>query len=60
MLVLFFIIASASYASEKAVIDFADTVYDFGTVKKGTVVRHDFEFVNAGNSVLFIKDLVAS
>ena len=35
-------------------IEFASPIYDFGKVKQGEVIRHDFVFKNAGNAVLEI------
>lgn len=34
--------------------------YDFGTVKDGDVVRHDYEFTNTGTEPLIISDAKAS
>lgn len=34
--------------------------YDFGTVKDGEVVRHDYEFTNTGTEPLIIADAKAS
>lgn len=44
----------------KPVVRFEHTDFDFGTAKKGEVVKHDFVFVNEGSSVLKILDLVRS
>ncbi|MEW6410412.1 MAG: SCO family protein [Nitrospirota bacterium] len=40
------------------VIRFNNTRYEFGSVKKGEIVKHDFEFVNEGNGLLKIIDLI--
>ena len=42
--------ASGEVAQEAArpVLQFKDTLLDFGTVSEGHVVRHTFEFVNEG------------
>lgn len=37
---------------------FAGTRYEFGTVKEGTQVRHDFEVTNGGRAILRILDLL--
>lgn len=36
-------------------IKFDNTTYDFGTVKEGTKVEHDFKFTNEGENDLFIR-----
>lgn len=43
-----------------AQIEFAEKVYDFGTIKeKGGIVEHDFEFVNNGDGNLMIISATA-
>jgi hypothetical protein len=42
-----------------AKIEFAETAFDFGKVKGGEVVRHDFVFTNSGTAALEIKDVHA-
>lgn len=44
--------------SLKPSIRFSEAKFDFGTVKEGDIVSHDFEFVNEGKGVLKIKDLI--
>lgn len=39
---------------ELPTMDFTDTVYDFGNIKAGEVVVHEFEFKNNGKSPLII------
>lgn len=39
-------------------VKFAETRFEFGSVKEGEIVRHDFEFINEGNDVLRIVDLI--
>ncbi|HKI79369.1 MAG TPA: DUF1573 domain-containing protein [Ignavibacteriaceae bacterium] len=41
-------------------ITFSDTTFDFGDVKKGEVVSHNFTIVNRGNSTLEIKRIRTS
>ncbi len=41
-------------------IKFKDEVYDFGKVKDGTLVEHDYEFVNDGENPLVLKNVKAS
>ena len=42
------------------VISFAETTYDFGTVKQGEVVEHTFKFTNTGKSPLVIESATAT
>lgn len=42
------------------VMRFAVAEHDFGDLKPGAVVRHTFEFTNAGKSPLLIQDATAS
>lgn len=35
-------------------MDFQDTLYDFGSIKEGDVVSHDFAFTNNGKNPLII------
>jgi len=41
-------------------MNFRDTVFDFGTIKEGEVVSHDFEFTNNGKSPLVISNASAA
>ena len=41
-------------------IAFAETVYDFGKVVGGDVVKHSFVFTNTGNGLLIIRDVHSS
>jgi hypothetical protein len=41
-------------------IVFPEPVFDFGRVQSGKVVNHTFEFTNAGNQVLEIRDVWTS
>lgn len=36
-------------------MSFRDTVYDFGTIREGEIVTHDFEFTNTGKDPLIIS-----
>ena len=38
-------------------IQFAETIFDFGKVSGGEVVKHDFVFTNVGTASLEIKDI---
>jgi len=42
----------------KPAIKFSETKFDFGLVKEGDVVTHEFEFINKGSGLLKIKDLI--
>lgn len=49
--------ASAEVDPEQvAKMEFEETVYDFGTVKKGTKVSHTYVFENTGKEPLVITD----
>jgi hypothetical protein len=39
-------------------IRFTELRFEAGTVNEGTVLNHDFEFVNEGTGVLKIKNIV--
>ena len=38
-------------------IEFGPMVYDFGKIKSGDIIRHDFVFTNTGTATLEIKDV---
>ncbi len=42
------------------VIKFKEMVYDFGKIKQGTPVSHDFAFTNIGTSPVIIESAVPS
>jgi hypothetical protein len=42
------------------VISFAETTYDFGSIKQGEIVEHTFQFTNTGKSPLIIESASAS
>ncbi len=42
------------------VLIFSETSYDFGTIRKDTVVTHIFTFSNMGTDTLFIKRVTGS
>ena len=46
--------------SSDAVLEVADDSYDFGTVKEGEKVEHEFRFTNTGSSPLIISNVQAS
>lgn len=50
--------APAAEQSGAPSIKITETRFEAGTVSEGTVLVHDFEFVNAGSGVLKIADLV--
>ena len=41
----------------RPVLQFKDTLLDFGTVSEGHVVRHTFEFVNEGPGQALLADV---
>src|SRR5690606_2047567 len=46
--------------SSDAVLEVADDSYDFGTVKEGEKIEHEFRFTNTGSSPLIISNVQAS
>jgi uncharacterized protein DUF1573 len=61
--ILLFLAVTFSYAQEKGDaatprVKFSETRYEAGQVKEGVTVSHEFEFINEGNAVLRITDLV--
>ncbi len=45
---------------KRSKIAFKETVHEYGTIKQGEVVKHDFKFTNTGNAPLVIKKVDAS
>ena len=45
---------------KRSKIAFEETVHEYGTIKQGEVVKHDFKFTNTGNAPLVIKKVDAS
>ena len=43
-----------------ATMDFRDTLFDFGMINQGQVIRHEFEFTNNGKSPLVISNAAGS
>lgn len=67
LLFAFFIMVSASsvFAQNAAkkpedVIKFAETKYNFGKIKQGVPVTHDFNFTNIGTGAVIIEKATAS
>jgi len=59
LLSLLFLIILIGYAlAEGPSINFNETRYDFGSVKKGEKIEHEFEFRNVSNEVLRIEKLI--
>src|SRR5436190_23033204 len=55
--------ASASSSKDKAAsaeIKFEEEAYDFGTIKEGEKISHEFKFKNTGKSDLLITSATAS
>ncbi len=51
---------SATVATNQAFIKFTETSFNFGEIKQGDTVKHDFEFTNTGNSELLILEAEAT
>jgi len=56
---LFFLLLPVLYCDAKPKVQFMETVYDFGTVKQESAVKHTFSFKNTGNSKLIIERVKA-
>ncbi|HYC29600.1 MAG TPA: DUF1573 domain-containing protein [Chitinophagaceae bacterium] len=41
-------------------MDFRDTVFDFGTMKDGEIINHEYEFTNNGKTPLIISNAAGS
>jgi hypothetical protein len=48
----------ADEKSETSSMKFTETRFEAGKVSEGTLLIHEFEFVNAGNGALRITDIV--
>lgn len=55
---LFILFSSGSAWAEDPVVRFNETRYEFGSVKKGVKIIHDFEFRNDGGGILRIEKLI--
>jgi hypothetical protein len=58
-----FILSLSLFAQEKTITDvikFNETVYDFGKIKQGTPVYHDFVFTNISVNPIVIESAVPS
>lgn len=49
-------IALTRYSKDYPAISVADTLYDFGTITEGDVVKHNFRFKNTGEKPLVIRN----
>ncbi len=55
--------ATASFCKAEdsiPVMNFQEVVHDFGEVKQGEVVTHEFKFTNVGKDVLLITDVITT
>lgn len=53
--------STASFAQKAdEVVKFKETVYDFGKIKQGVPVTHDFEFSNASDKPVIVENATAS
>ena len=53
--------SGAAYAEEgkaRPKVKFLKKKFNFGSIKKGKVIAHDFTVINEGNAVLKIVDLI--
>src|SRR5436309_30371 len=46
--------------TNQASFKFTEEKFDFGTIKQGDVVNHDFEFINTGKEPLVISSAAGS
>lgn len=55
-------VSTAVLAQKKAdeVVKFKETVYDFGKIKQGVPVTHDFEFTNVSDKPVVVENATAS
>lgn len=51
---------ATSTGAAAGVIEYAETVYDFGTVKEGDIVEHVFTFKNTGKEPVILNQVSAS
>jgi hypothetical protein len=58
ILAMLLIFPALSYAQPS--ITFETVQHDFGTIEKGDVLEHTFEFTNSGDQDLIIQKLVPS
>lgn len=52
------VVFSGILRAEEPSIRFFETRYEFGSVKKGERIIHDFEFTNEGSGILRIEKLI--
>ena len=55
-------LSTTVFAQTKAedIVNFKEKVYDFGKIKQGVPVTHDFEFTNVSNRPVVIESATAS
>jgi hypothetical protein len=58
--VMFFSTAVLAQKKADEVVKFKETVYDFGKIKQGVPVTHDFEFTNVSDKPVVIENATAS
>jgi hypothetical protein len=49
--------ANQKIVTDGPVISFAESKFDFGTIKEGEIVKHTYNFKNTGNQPLLISDV---
>lgn len=47
-------------AQGQAVLQFQETIFDFGKLKADTIVKHDYVFTNTGTQPLVIQEVIPS
>ncbi len=52
--------ANTQVAQGQATLQFQETVFDFGTIKAGTIVKHAYLFTNTGTQLLVIQEVIPS
>jgi hypothetical protein len=53
-------VETAGFGSNEPIIKFDSAIYNFGKIKTGDQVSHEFKFTNIGQVPLIIKDAKAS
>lgn len=51
---------SATLAPAQATLQFQETIFDFGKIEAGTIVKHAYLFTNTGTQPLIIQEVIPS
>ena len=57
---LFMFVINIAQEKGNPILEIHPEKYDFGDLKKGAVVSHDFKIINKGESVLIIKNVLTT